>query len=552
MTVVIFACGLLRLVGQDVTVSPLGWANQDDPPDQLPAPTKEPKIQFPEDLRKNLDIGYVIFDLFLDEKGRWLGGFHAGTLKTYDKVAETEGVMRMKFAPGKREGRPVNTSTKFAVIFNPASAAPTGPEATPRLLAVSAVRVKPRPGAKEPVDHRVVYADVSVDETGRVTAVNNAPTEWTEIFKSATETWKFAPARHEGKAIAAEVHFPFVIMTRGQPDAKGKPPLPIKRGKPVYPMAMRKSGLRGEVLVDFIVDIEGRVRHPVVTRSLNPAFDAPALDAIRQWVFEPARKGDIPVNAHVQQALTFQLNDTFEGGSDGYEISRHGDRSKLPTEFQYDIPPKLRSTVRKIFPYKLLRDGQDGRATVVFIVDEQGRVVFTKVQEATRPELGQALMAAVERYTYEPALKQGRPTKSSLGIDEIFTPSEYGSELGENNDEAELLQREKRNPGSIRSTAALDRPLHLVFSPPPRYPLSAPAEVARGEALVEILVNEQGQVRLPRIVSASADAFAYAAVQAVAAFQFDPPTSGKKPVAVRVRVPFVFTAAEPKPAATQK
>jgi TonB family protein len=57
---------------------------------------------------------------------------------------------------------------------------------------------------------------------------------------------------------------------------------------------------------------------------------------------------------------------------------------------------------------------------------------------------------------------------------------------------------------------------------------------------VEFLIDRDGRVRLPRIVSATKSAFGYAAVQAVSAWQFDKPVVGGKSVILRVRMPMEF------------
>ena len=76
--------------------------------------------------------------------------------------------------------------------------------------------------------------------------------------------------------------------------------------------------------------------------------------------------------------------------------------------------------------------------------------------------------------------------------------------------------------------------------------------VKGGETLIEILVDEEGRARLPRILSASDEAFGYAAVQGVAAWRFDPPKRGGRPVVVRVQIPFSFGgAATPAPSGKQ-
>ena len=77
---------------------------------------------------------------------------------------------------------------------------------------------------------------------------------------------------------------------------------------------------------------------------------------------------------------------------------------------------------------------------------------------------------------------------------------------------------------------------------PALFPLAQIGKTQKGDAVIEFLVDEDGHARLPRIVSASDASFGYSAVQALVEWQFDPPKSGGKPVVVRVRAPFKFTA----------
>jgi protein TonB len=80
------------------------------------------------------------------------------------------------------------------------------------------------------------------------------------------------------------------------------------RINPVYPFEMRRSGLRGDVIVGFIVDSEGNVRDPYIVRSSNPGFEQAAIDAVLKWKFRPGKKGGANVSTRVQQPLAFTLN----------------------------------------------------------------------------------------------------------------------------------------------------------------------------------------------------------------------------------------------------
>jgi protein TonB len=77
---------------------------------------------------------------------------------------------------------------------------------------------------------------------------------------------------------------------------------------PQYPFEMRRSGLKGEVVVQFIVDSSGEVRDPVIVKTSNSGFNDAAIQAVLKWKFKPGRKGGSAVNTRVQQLLGFNLN----------------------------------------------------------------------------------------------------------------------------------------------------------------------------------------------------------------------------------------------------
>ena len=541
------ACALLLCVApvaaQDAAVSPLVWRMPYDAPNELPALKTRPAITVPEELRKTPDVGYVVYELLLDEKGKILAMSPHATLAAYER-ASRGGPGEFVFAPGKREGKGVNTASTFAVIFNPASAAEKKPDATARLLEVAPVRLKPAKRVKlqESIPDRVESADVIVDASGKVTAIKNAPEGLARDFEIAARNWRFAPARKDGVAVASEIRMPFVVVTEDpEAMAEGKRTIPkvIRQQRPVYPFAMRASGMRGEVVVDFIVDIEGRVRTPYVVRSLNPSFDDPAIDAVRQWKFEPGRVADRPKPMHMQVPIIFQLDETYDGGTGPMTEGRRGDLSKLPEDYRYDTPPKPRGTVRVVYPYALLRAQKTGKAVVRYIVGKDGRVVGAEIgKETTAPELGLALRAAVECFTFEPALKAGQPCLAMQGFQQEFNRDFVWAIVSD--EDVALLRREEKMPETILTLRDLDVPPAPLSRRPPRFPLAVAGKFPTGEALIEFLIDEEGRARLPRIVSATDEAFGYAAVQSVATWRFEPPTRGGKPVVARAQIPIGF------------
>ena len=87
-------------------------------------------------------------------------------------------------------------------------------------------------------------------------------------------------------------------------------PTPRVQIQPQYPFEMRRAGIEGEVVVEFIVDTNGDVRNPFIVRSTQREFEAAAIQAVSKWKFRPGKKGGRVVDTgRVQQLITFKINE---------------------------------------------------------------------------------------------------------------------------------------------------------------------------------------------------------------------------------------------------
>jgi protein TonB len=77
---------------------------------------------------------------------------------------------------------------------------------------------------------------------------------------------------------------------------------------PVYPEEMKRQGIEGTVIVEFIVDESGRVTNPRVVKSDDPAFEAPTLRAVAGWRFEPGRKDGRRVSFKMAVPVSYKLD----------------------------------------------------------------------------------------------------------------------------------------------------------------------------------------------------------------------------------------------------
>lgn len=76
---------------------------------------------------------------------------------------------------------------------------------------------------------------------------------------------------------------------------------------PEYSEEARKSKYQGVVVLWLIVGPDGRPRDMKVVRPLGMGLDQKAIEAVRQWKFEPAMKDGKPVAVQINVEVNFRL-----------------------------------------------------------------------------------------------------------------------------------------------------------------------------------------------------------------------------------------------------
>jgi len=79
--------------------------------------------------------------------------------------------------------------------------------------------------------------------------------------------------------------------------------------KPRYPEAARKAGAQGVTLLRVRVLENGRVGEVLIEKSAGfQELDFSAAEAVKKWLFEPARRGKEPVQVWVLLPVKFELH----------------------------------------------------------------------------------------------------------------------------------------------------------------------------------------------------------------------------------------------------
>jgi TonB family protein len=84
-------------------------------------------------------------------------------------------------------------------------------------------------------------------------------------------------------------------------------PREIFRVEPEYTDEARKNRLQGAVMLQVVIGVDGKIHDVSVLRSLGMGLDERAMEAARQWRFEPGTKDGKPVAVVVPMEITFRL-----------------------------------------------------------------------------------------------------------------------------------------------------------------------------------------------------------------------------------------------------
>jgi TonB family protein len=85
------------------------------------------------------------------------------------------------------------------------------------------------------------------------------------------------------------------------------PPRLLREVKADYTEEARRRGLAGEVVLEIVVRSDGTIGDVRVLQGLGSGLNERAIEAVRQWRFDPAQRLGKPVDVFVEVAVEFRL-----------------------------------------------------------------------------------------------------------------------------------------------------------------------------------------------------------------------------------------------------
>lgn len=326
-------------------------------------------------------------------------------------------------------------------------------------------------------------------------------------------------------------------------DAKfDHPPEILEKAKGEYPKVMATYQTEGLVVTEVIIDATGRPTQPRVVVCTHFEFEHPGVEAVINSKFKPATKNGEPVEGVFRFSQSFSVV-----GVEFYEYFRAKPAFKVPDksppgylpEFQYDVAPFPKLVCKAVYPRELLAKNIKGFATMAFLVDPSGRPRRIEVQKSSRPEFGAAAGAMIAAWRFSPPMKNGKPTWTELSFKQVFDNADRDSPV---NPAIKRLLKELASPkpAIVTDVSQLDASPQVRYRAEPTVSDEIQKSGRPATATIEFILDRDGHVQMPRVVTADNESFGWAAATAVNRWIFTLPTRQGESVDVVMRVPLDY------------
>jgi TonB family protein len=164
--------------------------------------------------------------------------------------------------------------------------------------------------------HAVV--DVELDAKGNILSIEPADDvarEIADFLRGEISAWEFLPATRDGRPVPTRTSVGVRLEATGERNGKtievrivdaGTGPRYAQAKMPRFPMVALDRRETGEVLLRVDFDTNGRVVDVAIEKRVGrPYFDRVAMDAVREWTFQPERVGDVGLAATVFVPIRF-------------------------------------------------------------------------------------------------------------------------------------------------------------------------------------------------------------------------------------------------------
>jgi TonB family protein len=213
---------------------------------------------------------------------------------------------------GRREpkltstGRVLLTAAAVVAIAAPITVGALSTGANPRIQDEGLARVTrfdaiPLGASGQPIAHDSGWHDVARDDGSLAPRPPSPASDGRAAATAPQPQPDPQPAPASRDAVGADVQPPLKIGGQiGEPKK-------IRDMRPVYPEEAKANGIQGLVILQVLIDIDGRVVDAQILRG-HPLLNEAAIDAVTQWEFTPTLLNGDPVQVQLTVTINFTLS----------------------------------------------------------------------------------------------------------------------------------------------------------------------------------------------------------------------------------------------------
>jgi TonB family protein len=192
----------------------------------------------------------------------------------------------------------------------------------------------------------------------------------------------------------------------------------VSRVDPIYPPQAKAEDIQGAVVLHVIISENGAVEKLQVI-SGPEQLRTSAIDAVRQWMFEPYLLNGSPVEVETTTTVNYNLGDSpnSQAGKD----ERDNAAAAMPLKLGPGITaPRLTYSTSPEYTEEAREQKVSGKVLLKLWVDTNGIPTHVRVIRGLGSGLDEKAVEAVKRYKFTPAMKDGEPVLVELNIELSF------------------------------------------------------------------------------------------------------------------------------------
>jgi TonB family protein len=303
-------------------------------------------------------------------------------------------------------------------------------------------------------------------------------------------------------------------------------PLPgmIVSTRPVYPPDAKAAGIQGLVSLIAAITTTGTVGNVTVV-SGSQELRQSAIDAVKQWKYEPRLQNGEPVEWMATIDLNYTLPDTRPVVGPVPPADEAGAGVK---QFGGDVAaPMIISQPSPDYTEQARKDNVQGVVLVGLVVDEHGLPQHVKLLRGLGDGLDEKAVETAKKYVFKPGTENGKPAAVYVNVEVKF----------------ELAVIKFQIPGVPVRISAGVMAGNLIYKADPVYPAIAKAAHVQGAVILHAIISKDGTVERLDVISGNG-MLVNAARDAVSRWTYKPYLLNGEPTEVETSITTNFSLAD--------